>query len=71
MGLLHHLFLHKNKLTPDTDIKIENTIGCEDNELSKIKDTTKDFIDKIDGVKILEIYQLILYMVELLIRHKK
>ena len=39
--------LAQKQTNSDTDIKIENTT-CEDNELSKIKNTTKDFIDKMN-----------------------
>ena len=35
----------------DTDIKIENATACEDNELSKIQNTTKDFIKKMNAVE--------------------
>ena len=43
--------LAQKQSNADTDIKIENTTACEDNELSKIKNTTKDFIDKMNAIK--------------------
>jgi len=43
--------LAQKQSNEDTDIKVENVTACEDNELSKIQNTTKDFIKKMNAVE--------------------